>query len=632
MPLITQIEFPGGGLPVKSLIEYLTMDRTLVIPPWQREYSWSTAEDEQIDTLLKDLKSFVENKNSNEYLLGSIVLCELPDDKQRPLLIDGQQRTLTLSLLLMCIRKFLRSNNLIDGNNAMDTLLDSEITSALDKNPWGQMSSRVSMKQSSADETLARIYEWSHKAGPYNKNDLADIDVKNATQENLISAVEFIYKKIAGFERKNKGVSQQVLGDWVATESIKEAVRKILKGVKLIEIRVNDKRESISVFDHINNRGLNLNPADLVKNLMFEKVDDKEFGTISDNWIAMCELMLLNKKARLQDPRYLLRAISHVEYGAHEGYDGLDIFWNKKFGDTVNGVTPKEFSNKLPRYASDLKELVARSESFRGGLSSIYLSGELGSVQHYSVLLAGHKLKSDQTFQFLCHQVNIRTLVYMFAEERTQLFDSMIPGWANAVFNLPSEASIEELKKVFEGIKPSDSLLKDLKERMLDWNYLIPSQRKKIRATLGLLSYHLNESCGQRVRIEDVMRTRKSKGNPEPFVMDHVLPQAKSNKLSIFQTIGNLTLLEPVPNLSALDDDPTLKKDFYSQCGLFLTRSLNGFDVNVQTQTKVLTNLGKSLGQETPKWDLKNWNDSAVVSRGEFMYEYFCKIVESCWK
>ena len=106
MPLITQSTIPGGGLPVKNLLEYLSMDRTLVIPPWQREYSWSTGEDDQIDTLLKDLKSFIESESTFEYLIGSVVLCELPEEKSHPLLIDGQQRTLTLTILLMCIRKF----------------------------------------------------------------------------------------------------------------------------------------------------------------------------------------------------------------------------------------------------------------------------------------------------------------------------------------------------------------------------------------------------------------------------------------------------------------------------------------------------------------------------------------------
>lgn len=633
MPLIIDKNLTNGGLPVRSLREYLSSARTLVIPPWQREYSWSTGEDEQIDTLLKDLKKFVENKESSEYLIGSVVMCKLPGDENRPLLIDGQQRTITLTLLLMCIRKFLKSQNLIDGLNTADTTLDSDITRCLDENPYGSMRAKIAMKQSSADSTLEAIYEWSQKVGKYSKDDLANLEVKNSTQENLIDAVEFIYKKISGFQKKEKGLVREIEGDWVSKDQIKYAVKKLLDGVKIIEISVDNKRESISVFDHINNRGLALNPADLVKNLMFEKVSDKDFPTISERWTEMCELLLLNKKSRLQDPRYLLRALSHVEYGAHEGYDSLDVFWSEQFEKVEKGGTsPLEFSSKLPVYAKTLKALVAREQNYRGGLSSIYLSGELGSVQHYSVLLAGQHLSKDDSFHFLCEQVNIRTLAYMFGEERTQSFDGMIPKWAHKVHQLKSDASIDELKNIYKEFKPSESLMRDLKDRMAEWNYLVASQKRKIRSMLGLLSTELNEACKQRVTIEGVMRTRKLKNHSEPFHIDHIHPQSKSKSESVYQTIGNLTLLEPPANLAALDTAPSNKKKYYQECNLVLTKTLNGFDLSIPNQAKVLQELlGDKDTKQTP-WDLDNWGPESIGERVNFLYSYFVKISERYWK
>jgi uncharacterized protein with ParB-like and HNH nuclease domain len=81
----------GNKLPVVSLEEYFNQHRTLVIPPWQREYSWG---DQQVETLLDDLKNFYENRGVSQYLLGSIILCEenVDGEKSEPLLIDGQQR------------------------------------------------------------------------------------------------------------------------------------------------------------------------------------------------------------------------------------------------------------------------------------------------------------------------------------------------------------------------------------------------------------------------------------------------------------------------------------------------------------------------------------------------------------
>ena len=111
MPVLTV----DKKLPLLTLGDYLSQKRSLVVPQWQREYSWSTAEDREIDTLLKDLLKFARDENSKEYLMGSVVLCEPSANSPKPLLIDGQQRTITLSLLLMCINRYLTMNNLING-------------------------------------------------------------------------------------------------------------------------------------------------------------------------------------------------------------------------------------------------------------------------------------------------------------------------------------------------------------------------------------------------------------------------------------------------------------------------------------------------------------------------------------
>lgn len=635
MPLVID-QNVTNGIPLLTLKEYLSSNRTLVIPPWQREYTWSTGEDEQIDTLLKDLQKFVQNQDAQEYLFGTVVLCSLSGDEQRPLLIDGQQRTITLSILLMCIQKMLKTNNLIDGNLIEDTTLDSEITACLNSNPYGVMKPKLSMKQSEADETLKEIYQWSRKEGAFNKSDLANLQVKNQTQDNLISATEYIFKRLTGYEKKEKGKAIHVEGNWLSPQEVKDSMRKILNGVKFIQVTVDDKRESISVFDHINNRGLPLNPADLVKNLMFEHVSDKDFVDIASRWAEMSENLLQNKKSRLQDPRYLLRAISHVEYGAHEGYENLDVFWSDKFKrheqDPKKGVSPIEFSKKLPEYGLELRALVSRDSAHRGDLSEIYLAGEMGSVQHYSVLLAGMKLRKDASFTFLARQVNLRTLLYMLAEERTQLFDSMVPKWAHAIYELDENATIEDLKECYRNCaQPNDSVFADLKDRMSEWNYEVTSQRKKIRSVLGLLSKELNDLCRQDIPIEDVMRTRKARQKAMPYQIDHVLAKS-TTKEEIFHTIGNLVLLSPPDNLDASNASPKDKAPYYQNSALVLTRTLNGIQMDNKNQKSKVKSLLKELRIEGIPWNLETWKSTDVDNRADFYFRYLCHIIRSTYE
>lgn len=637
MPLLVKNEIKNGGIPVLSLQEYLSSDRTLVIPPWQREYSWKTTEDEQVDTLLKDLKKFLQNDSQSEYLMGSVVLCTLPENRKRPLLIDGQQRTLTLTLLLMCCQKFLKSNNQITPD-AKDTALDSAITSTINSNPFGVFQARVEMKQEDADATLRELYNWSIIAGDFDRSVFKNMDKKTLTQKNLISATEYIYKKIAGEEKRNKKgeLTSSTTGEWLEPRELKSKMDKLLNSVKFIQIEVDDKRESISVFDHINNRGMALNPADLVKNLMFENVPNDEFETISESWNAMTSALMLTKKSRLQDPRYLLRSISHVEYGAHESYENLDVFWSEKFllnmKKPSEGISPLGFAKLLPDYAENLRALALRDREFKHPLSEIYLSGELGSVQHFSVLLAGCDITNKDVFQLLCKQVNYRTLLYMFSGERTQAFDLMIPGWAKAVKEKGSNATKQDLYDVYKAnALPDEKLFSDLKEQMALWNYTNATAKKRIRSVLALLSVYLNDICGAPVRIEDAMRTVKVKTESHPWEIDHIMAQSNS-KDEKYQTIGNLVLLSSSDNNNASNDAPKDKIALYKESQLILTKTLAGLDFANTKHSDLVTKLLSQLKIDASKWQLKDWNNETVDSRFEFYFSLLRHVIKSVEK
>ena len=75
----------------------LPFDR-FFIPPYQRPYKWGV---KNVNQLITDVLSFCE-KGTNEYRLGTLVLHE----RFRKLnIVDGQQRTITLMLLLYELRK-----------------------------------------------------------------------------------------------------------------------------------------------------------------------------------------------------------------------------------------------------------------------------------------------------------------------------------------------------------------------------------------------------------------------------------------------------------------------------------------------------------------------------------------------
>lgn len=93
------------------LYKVFSDDYLFTIPPVQRPYSWTT---DQAGELLDDLLQFIDHHGITEknigmmqepYFLGSIVLVkrEKPDSE----VLDGQQRLITLTILLAVLRDFL---------------------------------------------------------------------------------------------------------------------------------------------------------------------------------------------------------------------------------------------------------------------------------------------------------------------------------------------------------------------------------------------------------------------------------------------------------------------------------------------------------------------------------------------
>ena len=80
-----------------TLADLLCNGMEMAMPPYQRSYSWEHAEAE---ALLNDLRDATEN--SENHFIGAIVLVK--EASGRYLIVDGQQRLTTLTILLAVLR------------------------------------------------------------------------------------------------------------------------------------------------------------------------------------------------------------------------------------------------------------------------------------------------------------------------------------------------------------------------------------------------------------------------------------------------------------------------------------------------------------------------------------------------
>jgi uncharacterized protein with ParB-like and HNH nuclease domain len=96
-----------------NFLRFLNSPKQLVIPIYQRTYSWREKECKQ---LWKDIIKAGEDDSISGHFIGSIVYVEkgLYQVSALPklLVIDGQQRLTTLSLLISALCKHIKDNNL----------------------------------------------------------------------------------------------------------------------------------------------------------------------------------------------------------------------------------------------------------------------------------------------------------------------------------------------------------------------------------------------------------------------------------------------------------------------------------------------------------------------------------------
>ena len=102
---------------VKSIEQHFTGEFTFHLPWFQRAYAWS---EEHATQLLRDIID-ASNNDRGRYFLGNVMLA-VRKGQTAAALIDGHQRTLTLTILFALLRDRIDDP---DTQNLLDTLIQS---------------------------------------------------------------------------------------------------------------------------------------------------------------------------------------------------------------------------------------------------------------------------------------------------------------------------------------------------------------------------------------------------------------------------------------------------------------------------------------------------------------------------
>lgn len=220
-------------------IQELLANKKYSLDYYQREYSWQTKHvSELIDDLVnKFYESYDETHerfqvvNYRHYFLGSIIICD--KDNQR-YIIDGQQRLTTLTLLLIKLYQ------LLDDDNQK-----SQIASLIFSLRHGEKSFNLNI------DNRKNIMETLFSGAFF----------------NTVNETESICNIAARFEDIENNLK-------IRKEELPYFVDWLLERVFLVEITAYADEDAYTIFETMNDRGLSLSPADMLRGYLLSNITD----------------------------------------------------------------------------------------------------------------------------------------------------------------------------------------------------------------------------------------------------------------------------------------------------------------------------------------------------------------------
>ncbi|MEE4078459.1 DUF262 domain-containing protein [Pseudomonas viridiflava] len=238
------------------------------VPSNQREYRWGK---EQLEKMWDDiLTTIIEDaaRKSIGHFLGAIVVIgeEQSHDSKRWEIIDGQQRLTTITILSECLRAYIGEI----ADNKVKTRLGHVLLDCVVA-PNSEFSPRLKLNRE--DEFYKNsLFENTDKAEKLKYWSL-NFDKKSEVQANIKNAFEFFYKAIDEYLDKNPDYRE---------DNIRNLAEALTESFYVLVVRTASLSLAYRLFETLNERGLDLSQADLIKNVLLEYAKTAGGGVVSN--------------------------------------------------------------------------------------------------------------------------------------------------------------------------------------------------------------------------------------------------------------------------------------------------------------------------------------------------------------
>ncbi|GAA6965141.1 DUF262 and DUF1524 domain-containing protein [Helicobacter pylori] len=473
----------------------------LVIPIYQRLYSW---EKEQCKQLWDDIIKIGGNDKMDGHFIGSIlyVLDRITHSNNALLIIDGQQRLTTITLLLTALR-----------NHLSDEVKRKEIEDRylINSDKDGDKKFRLILSDSDKDTLLSLI----------------DKDRRKPSEPSL--------KIVENFK---------LFEEWVSKNTNKlETIFKGLEKLMIVEIALEKEKDDPQfIFESMNSKGMELAQTDLIRNYILMGLEPKEQKTFYEKyWRTMEEEFKQDKKLLDRFVRHYLTIKTKIS-NTNKVYAAFKDYRQKE------GIGIEDLLKDLQKYCGYFCRIVFKKEADKDLNKALGFLVDLEMDVIYPLLL---ELYSDYSDGVLSKADFIPIIA---------LIESYI--CRRAVCGLGTNS----LNKVFPSFTrhiQKDEYFKSLEAH---FGYLTEKQRfpnndefKDLFITIDFYSFQKRRYFFERLENFD----RKERVYTHEYTVEHIMPKKLTEEWErdlgenfqeihdkYLHTVGNLTLTGYNPEYS----------------------------------------------------------------------------------
>ena len=263
-----------------SIEDLLRSNTRFTVPKFQRNYSWDVDKAENLwSDMMENFSIFKKNYEKIreiQYLLGPVVLVKDGDKDDEYLVIDGQQRLSTLTMLF-CVARDILLENVKTGANTKPKGVE-EIMTLIQNTRMGKRTGWKLQLNDTDKDLFEKIQEFEDDPQSQLER-MKKQKTKTKSEKQLKNNYIFLHEKIMECmytkfgDNPLKPDSIKTMSDRKKQKLITDSidilnyfVKHIVENNFVVKIMVSDDTTAYQIFETLNERGQTLSKSNLIKN------------------------------------------------------------------------------------------------------------------------------------------------------------------------------------------------------------------------------------------------------------------------------------------------------------------------------------------------------------------------------